>query len=377
MKKIKYLTLMAAALLTGFTSCSNDEDNSGKIDSGTPKSVFLKISNNAPATYSEGTPQDEASVEFQSGDLYFTNTSGMVKKHYTITSGETSDTNISMSALTGSGAAILNLPADVSAVYVVGNTSGLPTTGKISDIKATALQVKDQVNIASVNLYGETTTLNSTGVNTYDCTVNLAPTVARFELTDITATGNVITGFKVKGIFVDNYYSQAAIGGTVTEADFVNNGPVPAAFQYGSTQYPASLTPAIYDWYNTTLKINASGTPLVAKPTEEGDVWSYNLFATAGTGSAVPRIVIRLSDIETNPSSGITYTEDQFITIRSLKKGNASLASIEAGKVYNIGAGALSFDETVLTGTPNLGTIDVDVKVTLASWSVVNVTPEI
>ena len=368
--RFKYLALMATALLVGFSSCSNDEDG-GKPDSGTPISLFLKISSDAPASYAEGAVQGAAPVTFTSGNLYFTDGFGNIKQHYTITTGATTTTNISMSALTGAGETIQNLPGDVSAVYVVGNTSGLPTSGNISTVKAAALQVQTQGTITNVNLYGEVTTLTSTGTDTYTCTVNLAPTVARIELTNIKASG-VITGFKVAGIFVDNYYSQAAVNGTVAAGNLVNNGAVVAAFDDNSTQYPTALKPSIYDWYTTPLA--ASSLPATAT-TVTGSVWGYNVFATAA-GSAVPRIVIRLTDITATAGSGINYSTDQFITITGFKKAGTSLTAIKAGEVYNIGAG-LTFDETDLTPTPNMATIDVEVKVTLASWLPVTVTPEL
>lgn len=368
----KYVMLMAAALVMGFSSCGNEEETAGGQDNGTPKSLFLKISN-GPATYAKGgVVADATTVTFTSGDLYFTDASGVIKKHYTITSGVTSATNINMATLTNAGETITNLPGDVTAVYVVGNTSGLPTAGNISAVKSQALQVTSQGTITNVNLYGEVTTLTSTGTNTYSCIVNLAPTVARIELTDIKA-GGVITGFKVAGIFVDNYYSQAAVNGTVVVGNLKDNGAVATAFNDNSTQYPTSLKTFVYDWYASGLA--ASGSPLVAKPATAGDVWGYNLFATAA-GSTVPRIIIRLTDITATSASGITYTDDQFITIKGLKNGS-TLTTIEAGKVYNIGAGLFAFDETNLTPTPNLSTIDVEVKVTLATWSVVDVTPEL
>lgn len=367
---LKYVFLMAAALVLGFSSCSNDE--AGSVDNGTPKSLYLKITN-GPATYAEGaTVANGTSITFTSGVLYFTDASGVIKKYYTITSNATDAANIDMSVLTGAGETITGLPGDVAAVYVVGNTSGLPTTGNISAVKAYTIGVASQGTITNVNLYGEQTTLAyNAGTDTYTCTVNLAPTVARIELTNIKA-GGVITGFDVAGIFVDNYYSQAAVAGTVGTP--VDNGAVVANFGDNAGTYLTALKTFVYDWYSTPMA--ATGSPLVAAPATAGQVWGYNLFATAA-GSAVPRIIIRLTNITTTSGSGISYTDDQFITIKGLKDGATSLTTIKAGEVYNIAAGAFVFDETNLTPTPNLSTIDVTVTVTLTQWTAVDVTPEL
>lgn len=367
--KFKYLTLMAAALLVGFSSCSND--NEADIDNGPAKSVFLKITNeDAPATYAETPVQGATTVGFSSGDLYFVNASGVILKHYTISNAATSATNISLTDIQA-GQAIENLSAAVAAVYVVGNTPSLPTSGNISVVKAKAIAVASQATIGTVNLYGTSTLTAPVEPATYHtCTVALKPTVARIELTDIKA-GGVITGFKVDGVFVDNYYSQATADGSVVAGDLKYNGTASAAFTNNSTAYPETLTPAIYDWYGTALQSDANVVALA-----DSKVWGYNLFATEA-GSTVPRIVIRLKNITTIEASGVTFSDPQFITIQGFKSGDTSLTGIKAGEVYNIAAGALVFDETVLTPTPNLSTIDVNVKVTLVTWVPKSVTPEL
>lgn len=92
-------------------------------------------------------------VVLQSGDLYFVNASGAILKHYTITSSTTSATNINMTEA-HNGASITNLPGNTEMVYVVGNTSGLPTSGNISTVQEVVLQVESQNDIEDANLYG-------------------------------------------------------------------------------------------------------------------------------------------------------------------------------------------------------------------------------
>ena len=368
MKNFKYVMMMAVATLVGFSSCSSD-DEAERADNSAPKSVYLKISN-SPSTYSEGAPvADGSTVGFSSGELFFVNGSGAIVGHYTIGAGATSQTNINMGEITGTGANLTNLPGSITAVHIVGNVPAgvtLPTTGNISAVKAQALDVETQGDIAKVNLYGTNTLTLVTGTN-YTATVNLAPTVSRIELTNMKA-GGVVTGFQVDGIFIDNYYAQGSVDGSVLATNLTVNSIVATDFTDDSGAYPATLKPFIYDWYTTGLA-SVSGTAAPAT-----GVWNYNVFATA-EGSAMPRIVIRLSEFTTN--DGSTIASPQFVTIRGLKDNGTSLTAIKAGEVYSIATDAFVIDELVVTPSPNQSTIDVEVKVTLASWRVVDVTPEI
>lgn len=131
--KFSYLAISVASLLLGLNSCSNNEDV--EEQNSEPKSIYLKIANEAPLTYSDGTPISNATtVGLTSGSLYFTNASGAILAYYTLSSSNTDigtgGTNIKLSDIQG-GQTISNLPGQVSAVHVVGNSSGLPTTGNI------------------------------------------------------------------------------------------------------------------------------------------------------------------------------------------------------------------------------------------------------
>lgn len=371
--KFYYLALVAITLSLGFSSCSNN-DNPDEGNSTGNKSVFLKISGGKISTYAEGTPATNgATVGFSSGDIYFVNASGAILVHYTLSSAQTNlaTGNIDLEDITA-GQLISNLPGQVAAIHVFGNASGLPTTGNISTVKATLKNVTTQGTLASVNLYGTTSTLTPVSGNDYTASINLKPTVARIELKDITSSGT-ITGFRVDGIFIDNYYYQAAVDGTVVVGNLVNNISDATLFLDNSTVYTTARKTFVYDYFTSGITASSK----VATPASGSNVWGYNLFAnTAGSGSfAIPRIVIRLSNITTNDLS--TYTNPQFITVKGLKQGSTSLTSIDAGKVYNIGTGALTFKESDLTPAPNMGAIDVTVTVTLAQWTVVSVTPEL
>lgn len=369
--KLSYLVLLSMVILFGFNSCSNDKETESE-DQTKPKSVFLKLGKSSTSTRSEGVPiASGTEVILESGDVYFVNASGAILKHYTVTNSPSNATNINITEAQ-TGASISNLPGSTEAIYIVGNTSGLPTFGNITSVQASLLQVASQGDIEKINLYGTGILVDPISPSTvYTCEVTLAPTVARIELTNITASG-VITDFKVDGIFIDNYYKQASVAGSVNISNFVENGAVASIFNNLSTQYPLELKPVIYDFYSPALSANTK----IAKPAGTGTVWGYNLFATSA-GSTVPRIVIRLSDIVTN--DGSLYANPQFVTVRGFKTASngTSLASIKSGNIYNITAGALTFKETDLSPIPNLSPIDVEVTINLVTWTVVGITPEL
>ena len=360
----KYLTLVVAALLIGLSSCSKDDVTNGSTKNDT-KSVFLKISN-APVTYAEGAAQANAPLSFSSGHLYFTDDAGTILRYHSV-GAEGAD--FTMTELT-TGKEIAELPITVTAVHVVGNTEGLPNATTISAIKSHVLNVASQVEVTAgniVNLYGETTTLTKVDeTNTYKAAVTIAPTVARIQLTDIKAKGRV-TSFKVVGIFVDNYYAEAQVDGTISSA-LVDNGKVATDFVGDSGKYPATLKSSVYDWYTDGLASVGN----VVKP--EKAVWGYNLFAKANGSNDFPRIIIRLTDIVT--SGGASFANPQFITIKGFNDASAAaLTTIVPGKVYTIATAGFSFDETNLTPDPNMETKAVSVEVGVTSWDNIPITP--
>jgi len=368
-KNFKCLALMAAALLVGFSSCSNDND-APSVDAKTPKNMKIKVNLGAPTGYAEGPAQTATAVNFASGDLYFTDGAGTIKKHYSIKSDAVKSEGdvIKLSDLTvQTGYTVKNLPGDAIYVYLVGNTANLPTTGNIKAVQDKSVNVGLQVATAdnknNVNLYGAGVAAEKTAATPetnaqYEVAINLAPTAARIELGSITATGD-ITGFQVDGIFVDYYYSEASVIGAVDDKNLVKNDDNIDNFLNTNKNYPTSL----YDWITTPATTN------VVKPTTDGNVWGYNVFA-ANAGSTVPRIVIRLSNVTAKTGS---YTGSQFITVKGFNdKDGKPLGTIKPGNVYKLATG-LTFKDEDVTIKPNMPNIDVKVTVTVDSWKIVEV----
>lgn len=379
MKKIhigfKAVLLLSVGLLVA--SCSSDEP--AVENTGEGQSLVLRISpESQPGPYSTGPAQGAASVVLSSAGLYLTDANGVIVKYYTLTSAAsnyaTGGTNIKLDETqSGSGATLTGLPATITGATLVGNTQGLAQTGNISAVRSQLLNVETQKAIASVHLYAAAPLTTVSGLQK-KVDLTLKPIVSRIEIPDITASG-IITGFTVDGIFIDGFYSKGQVDGTLAPANLAalstSGTDFPASASAGTTKYPLTVQDALYDLPG----VAATGTPALAKPASAAQVWSYNLFSLA-TGSAVPTIVIRLTGITTSDPA-VIYSTPQYLTVKGFKSAGATLTALKAGEIYAITPGSLVFSETNISPTPNLEAIDVAVKVTLASWTVVAVTPDI
>ena len=281
-------------------------------------------------------------------------------------------------------------------IIVVGNTtlSPVPVAGMpLSQIAGQPINVLTQHNRNNLNLWGESprSTWNPpAGARThYIATVEVLPTVARFEMRQIDACpDSQIASFRVAGIFIDNHYYDAHVGGFIPGAgvaptlaprtNFVSrgDGTTPGfLFQPGSFGYTDAATfRALFDAFTPATLSTGAGTsvsPFTVALTDPNR-WAYHLFAMQ-SGTRMPNIVIRLSnvrlrgatvDLPGHPTSGFHY-----LTISQLidNATNQPLTGIHAGNLYQIAS--LAFSEQYLSHYPNVNPFDANVRVTVAHWN--------
>ncbi|GAB6118862.1 hypothetical protein [Dysgonomonas termitidis] len=386
--KFKFLSALTVALLLGFSSCSND-DAKDNTDNGEKKSLFFKLDKEAIAKSEGVAVADGTKATLSSGYLYFVNSGGTIIERYQLTTDASSDLpngKISIAEASAPGVTISGIPGSVTAAHVFGNvpavdqngaTLTMPTSGSINTVKALTIGIASQVTTASCNLYGTANLVPAPVAPDYTCDVELNPTIARIELSDITVTGD-ITGFTVDGIFIDNFDKVGSIGGTTGTYSKIENGTDPAKFAVGGAIYPISDRGVTFDdnggtGYNAVSK--------VAKPAGS-NVWGYNLFAasTLDGGSAVPIIVIRLKNITTtlNSTPGAVFADPQYITIKGFRPagGGALLTEISAGKVYKVSLTVNAIEPEDLAPVPNVDAINVTVTVNVVAWEAVPLAPE-
>ena len=374
MKKLfKNSVLMLAALLLGFSSCNKEDIPI--LDISEYKTLSLRISSDvATRGISESVP-DGTPVTFNTGTLFLVNSDGVIVQHFNIVprGQATIGSNISRADF-DSSVTIDNIPGQVVSVVVVGNTGNNNTAGSISAIGERVLDIVTQYDVTNVNLFGRAMFQPTgfvhpiTGNNVYEANILLSPTVARFEIADITGAGQ-IESFTIEGIFIDHYYRQAQIAGSIlTTADnFVSNGQDPNLFVHGSSAYPATLTPALFDWGAWS---GSRSTSLTVTPDNTGNVWAYQLFAQVDANedaTTVPSIIIRMRDVTLR--DGTQIQGSRFLTIRGIYTQNGVLEGIRSGIVYRFPAGKIVFTERELSPRPNENVIDARVTVSLANWN--------
>jgi len=361
-QKFKFLVI-AAAFLTVFASCSKDDEKAPDVITSETKSVLVKMEDQTAQTYAVAFPvANNTPLIFNKGDLYFVTAAGLITKHMTISLLPTSSTNINVLALQF-GLEIANIPGISEKVYIIGNNAGsLPTSGNISNVLSTMVDIDSQGHIINVNLYGEGDL--EEGDDCEHCAkvrVMIKPLVSRIEIDNISACSD-IKRFEVEGIFINHYYSKEQVDGTKSHVNFVDNGSNAARYIGGNSYYPTTLP--LYD-YSATGIGSMSGLTLWPDFLHFND-WAYDVFAS----DKIPQIVIRLKNVEN--VSGHKYPNPQFLTITGFRHNGHLLTSFEEGKVYRLDKGVLTFCEDDLVKPKS-----VDIEVSLLPWKVINVTPEI
>ncbi len=387
MKKNLFSLLAMAALAVVFTACSQNEE----LSSSDQKSVFVKL-DIGQVTRAIQAPFGPNAATVNSLRIYFHNGTSILKM-VSVTSTTTPNiTNLI------AGTKISDVPSGATQVTVLGNLpasilSSVPTSGTIASVKSALINVTTQTTAADVLLTGVDGSLQPasgagvpswiTGASTGDlyAEITIKPAFARVEIEGMkTKTSSAITAYKLKGIFLNNIYDEMQLGGTLPAgATLKNNGPDATKFLQdvvGGNPVYASTSPGIlHDWYSTpTPGVSATGGGFqVTAGTNQR--WAYQVIPNDATDKNKQlQIIIRLSDII---ATGLTYTNDQFLSIRGFKDASNNDVKIEAGKIYTISTADFEFDENNITDTPVTEGVGVYLKVTVTPWSPVAVKPNL
>ena len=451
-KKIfQHSILLAFALLFSLTSCISEKcilPDPAPVD-GAERTVSLRLASPTATTRGVSRPIcDGELVQFNQGKLYLVSEAGFIVRYFIITrrgtgnptvldivNGMTMGGTINIACLEDvNGVDIGSVPGNVRRVVLVGNSQVLlPTSGSISSvISGTSGLVRDDLDdtIASqydaftgvgVNMFANAELVFANGV--WGAEMMLHPTVARFEIAQMTGMGN-IESFRVAGIFIDRYYRQATRNGNFypnNNVAYISHGDVAVNFLTDVHDYitkitvPATVTEgtrrsgALFTSYDLPLGLPSlprSNDGVVARPIEThtwptgetclvgccaagstvSQVWSFQLFAqdfvrpitssTPAPSTTPPIIVVRLDDVVIRTGMG-TETRNigmQYLTIASFYRRNTGstdaltrLPGIRASNVYHIAN--LTFDERDLYIRPNVRPRSATVEVELAEWN--------
>ncbi|GAE84232.1 hypothetical protein [Bacteroides reticulotermitis] len=368
------------------------------------KTVYLKIGQPTTRTISDPV-SDAASIEFTSGKIVFLTGAGRVTKILTLGTISDPASDLYTVAEVAAGITLENLDDKTVKVAVVGHTALVIAVGDFWANITSELHALSQKSTSDVNLYGEGGLTKktggpsaTTGNDIYEAEIVVAPTVARFEITDVKAKDNLIS-FDIDAVFVDNFYQKGDIVGAKNLLNDLKS-PTSNPSDYttdGTGAYATSWGGALYD----ADKVNVDASAGVVAPAV-GKAWGYYTFAAPyvknfdlGTtsGSEVPRLILRINGVTIDPALAITdpdlyaglqsvYGDPSkiwFVTINGFNFDKAGtptkVSSIVSGYVFSTVSGSLEIGESDLRPAPNTSLIDADIKVTPITWTKVGVTP--
>lgn len=390
MKKNVFKSLLTVcAFAAAFASCSNENNEVPDVNQKDTKDVFMKLdlpavtkAVEAPLTAATVAPINSLHVYFYDGGT------SNILKHVEITTSSVP----SISDL-ATGAKVPDVPAAATKVLVRGNvpsTITMPNDGSITTVENLQVPIttqndKDNILLGHVaatltewhtgdpDIFG-VSALNPSDGDKY-AAIELEPAVARIEIEGMQGAG-IVTGFKLDGIFVNNFYENLKMGDGSSLGAKVQNGTTPANYDENAvgTLYTTANKEKLFDLPAISSTPNALGAPEVTL-TPSTNRWVYHVFENTNSTDANEQLqlVFKLSNLQ--PSASFS-AGSQFLTVRGFKNGG-NFVQLEKGKVYTVALNDFKFDESNLSTVPNVTAVGVYLKVTVKPWQVVAVKPNL
>ncbi len=418
--KLRTLGLVALVATLGLASCKKEE---GPQVDQEPKSVTIKLANVKPvtrATVSDGITNGDK-VVLNNYNIYFvkgTNTLVQVGKDINnadITKFYYTDDG---TGTTGKNESIVFhfLPADVNAVVILGNVGD--QTGKftsLSALKATALNISNGTlngneytnqDCSKLPLYGyaeieKTAQIDSKNHPLYEAEVTLYPLVSRIEVESFfydenpennegtveSTASNYVPKRKYEEVTIDqmvlnDYFTSATFAGSgnpvygavPTDADNVNTFITKEGVWEFFTSAPEGWTNYVFTTASAaTISLVAADSPAWTESYTDKARPAFNFFPNTanietvqsvadGTGDH-PQLVVKLTG-----KKG-TATTPHYLATKTFIKDSEAQMSKDVAKVYKM---------TFKFNDKNLGEPEkcVEVNVSVATWQVIEVTPE-
>jgi len=419
----------------GLAGCEKGTEENGTLEG---KSVQLKIELPTGTRTVGESIEDQQALTLTKFKVIFIATNGQITKVLDISS----TTDIAL--LKGTGYLVKDLEDKTAAVEVIANTTfpaATPVSGnnwnnyiKEADfIQAGPLgslgltgQAGQGLSIAqiqsesTVNIYGKQTLTKVTDATEstnaqYKATVQIAPTVSRFEGSDIKVSGHV-QSMDIEAMFIDRFYKRAYVTGVFNESFFKSPTADPAVYKWDGTSpdYPSYALGWTYERFAQDLPVTTAGvkaTLAAMYPTLSSPVFGYYFFAapykddfsfTTDGGSLMPKIVFKVNDVVldintydvndgtkdgilNNEGDAKLYADDKakyegktlWATIGNYtytKEGAATtINTVVSGFVF--AGNVILLSEENLHPAPNSSLIDVTVNVTPIKWTKIDVTP--
>lgn len=357
-KSFKYVMLMAATLLVGFNSCSNDDDNVAGVDDS-PKSVKVMVS--VPSTYADEATAVGVTPVASDLQVYFTDGIS-IKAEGTMLPTEMAE-----------GKLFEDVPGTASNVVIIANPLLVTSPAKltvgtsVAELNKLMFEQSKQLDPKDkLNLFGSNTVTGNTA------NVILAPAISRYEIAKVEANPGAqipLTSFELAGIYINNTYTKCGTDYTTLPtgaADILQFGP-------DDTEWADGTFPARYK--------DEFAAPTAGTSFAPDNKWAYFVMpVVAGKGTtingelqtSIPHVILKIKNAE---ATGYTFAETMYVTVRDIKVAGAAttLTELTRGKVYTM---ALSIGGENLAPKPELPALkDITVTAEVTPWIEEPVTP--
>ena len=280
----------------------------------------------------------------------------------------------------------------VNQVIVVANMGAeikLEDVNTVEALLQSIVKIEDQQNVNNLVLYGIDTELtvvenahsgesgaHQTKSNVHTAEVELAPLVARIEVTDFTAMYSANNPYKsvtVDQIAFNDYFTEKQLNNTLgtTHVDKSTEQTDMAAFFTGLTGWAYDSNVGIQianpNFANGGAAINVT-VPVPAAQDNDTQCYAYNFFPTSGTlgtENGYPQLVVGLTSTDAQDRTAPQYLATKKFNIA----GQGTFTGFQPGFVYEIN---FAFPDSALQNT----LVCVDVAVTVKKWQVVALVPE-
>lgn len=386
MKKLNFYfaTLLVALLM--FSCTNNDNPEIPQPEKG-ERSVELKITRSS-------TKADDASVPagtktpITDGTIYFFAVNGNCVFAYTL-----SEADISNLAGTSPTAVVINqVPASASSALLLTNyglagyTYPTAASQTISTIEALPVEVEKQqpkdgnMMVNNVIMSGvanvETNPTPTATDPLYKIAMTITPIMSRLEISrvGVKGTGNAkgdITEFRLRGIFIPNFYGASTVYGNAVTTPLINPG---SDVDYYTASFPFKTGTGYLNDYVASSVIHPG---LVHDPST--NMWAYHMFPATGVDN-LPHIVVAVDNImyidEDGDPKSWKNGNIKYITVKTYnnKVGGAEITQFDPSYVYKIEDGII-FGLDDLGDKPYTKDQSVSCNVTVTAWSVISIVP--
>lgn len=385
MKKLNFYFATLLVALLAFSCTSNDNPDIPQVEKG-ERSVELKITRSSTKADDVSVPAG-TKTPITDGVIYFFAVDGNCVKDYPLTASDL----INLAKPTPTPVVIDQVPASASTALLLTNyglagyTYPTAASQTISTIEALPVEVEkqqpkdDNMMVNNVIMSGvanvETNPTPTATDPLYKIAMTITPIMSRLEISrvGVKGTGNAkgdITKFRLRGIFIPNFYPTSTIYRNTTTT-LVKPG---SDVDYYTASFPFKTGTGYLNDYVASSVIHPG---LVHDPST--NMWAYHMFPATGVDN-LPHIVVAVDEIKYKSEDGSEQLwkngNMKYITITTYKNkdGGAEITQFNPSYVYKIEDGII-FGLDDLGDKPYTKDQSVSCNVTVTAWSVTSIVP--